>query len=66
MLQVTDMRQTRVYQEGKEEGIEEGKMEGKMEEREAMARRMLKRKRPMAEIAEFTGLTPAEIRKLKN
>ncbi len=57
MLQVTDMRQTRVYQEGKEEG--------KTEEREVIAVKLLKKRLTVTEIAEITGLTPAEIRKLK-
>jgi len=56
MLQVTDFRQTRIYQEGHEEGREE--------EREAVARKMLQKEKPITEIAEFTGLTPAQVRKL--
>ena len=56
MLEVTDIRQTRVYQEALEEGREEG--------REAVARKMLKLDRSIAEIAEMTGLTPTQVRKL--
>ena len=56
MLQVTDVSQTRVFQEANEEG--------RAEERESVARRLLKMERPIAEIAQATGLTPAQIRKL--
>lgn len=56
MLQVTDVSQTRVFQEGREEGVEEGI--------EKVARQLLKMSRPIAEIAQATGLTPAQIRKL--
>ena len=60
MLQVTDFRHTRIYQEGHEVGLEKGREE----EREAVARKMLQRGKPIAEIAEFTGMTPAQVRKL--
>ncbi len=53
-----------MHQEGKE-GKDEGREKDEAEARETIARRMLKGKRPVAEIAEITGLTPAEIRKLK-
>lgn len=53
MLQVTDARQTRVYQEGKEEALE------------AVALRLLEMGHPVAEIAKATTLTPAHIRRLK-
>jgi predicted transposase/invertase (TIGR01784 family) len=52
MLQVTDISQTRVFQEALQEGIEK------------VARRMIEKGRPTAEIAELTGLTPAQVRKL--
>jgi predicted transposase/invertase (TIGR01784 family) len=61
MLQVTDVRQTRVFQEALEEGREEGREEGI----EVVALRLLKMGRPIAEIAQATGLTPAQIRKLR-
>ena len=60
MLQVTDFRQTRIYQEGHEEGLEEGMEKGV----EAVARRMLAKSKPIAEIVEFTGISPAQVRKL--
>jgi predicted transposase YdaD len=56
MLQVTDLRQTRVYQDALEEGIEKGV--------EIVARRMLEAGRPAAEVAQFTGLSVARVRKL--
>jgi predicted transposase/invertase (TIGR01784 family) len=57
MLQVLDVTQTRVFQEGVEQGREEGI--------EIVARRMLEKGRPVAEIADVTGLTPAHVRRLK-
>ena len=60
MLQVTDIRKTRVYQEALEEGIEQGREEG----REAVAQRMIADGRPVAEIVRYTGLTAAQVRKL--
>ncbi len=56
MLQVTDVRQTRVFQEALEEGREVGI--------EAVALRLLKMGRPVAVIVQATELTPAQIRKL--
>ena len=61
MLQVTDIRETRVYQEALEEGREEGREATAL----AVARQLLKFGRPIAEIAEATGLTAAKIRTLK-
>ena len=52
MLQVTDISQTRVFQEALQEGVEK------------VARRMIDKGRPTAEIAELTGLTLAQVRKL--
>jgi predicted transposase/invertase (TIGR01784 family) len=68
MLQVTDVTQTRVYQEGVEQGREEGRQEGLQEGVqvgiETVARRLLESGQPIAEIARATGLTAAQIRKL--
>jgi predicted transposase/invertase (TIGR01784 family) len=61
MLLVESYRQTRVCQEGLEEGIEKGK-EAAAEE---FARRPRSRKFAMSEIAELTGLSPSQIKKLK-
>jgi predicted transposase/invertase (TIGR01784 family) len=61
MLPLTDLRHTRVYQEAKQEG----RQEGREKEREAVARRLLKQKKPLTEIAETSGLTVAQIRKLQ-
>lgn len=52
MLEVTDVRQTRIYQEAKQE------------EREEIALRLVKRGFPVNEIADLTGLTRAQVRKL--
>ena len=51
-------------EEGIEEGRAEGIEEGRTEERIALALNLLKRKRPISEIAEDTGLSTDEIRKL--
>jgi len=61
MLQVSDVRQTRVFQEA----LEEGKGEGKAETIEKLVMALLEIKRPIEEIAQVTGLTAAQIRKLK-
>lgn len=61
MLKVTDARQTRVYQQGREEGIEEG-LEKAAEE---IALRMLGEGQPIAEIARWTKLSAGKIRKMK-
>jgi predicted transposase/invertase (TIGR01784 family) len=61
MLKVSDVRQTRVFQEGVEEGIEKGMEKGI----ETVALNLINLKRPIDEIAEATGLTPEYIRKLK-
>lgn len=60
MLKVTDVRQTRVFQDALEEGREKGIEKGI----ETVALRLLKMGRPVAEIAQATDLTPAQIRKL--
>ena len=69
MLQVTDVRQTRVFQEaleeGMEKGIEKGLEKGMEKGIETVARRLLEMGRPVSEIAEATGLSAAQIRKLK-
>ena len=60
MLEVTDIRQTRVFREI----LEEGREEGREVERTDFARKMLLKNRPIAEIAEMTGLAPSKVRKL--
>ena len=42
-------------------GLAKGHAEGRLEERKEMARRMLAKSKPVAEIAEFTGLAESEI-----
>ena len=65
MLQVSDVRQTRVFQEALEEGIQKGMEKGREEERGAIAAGLLEIGRPIDEIAKVTGLAVAQIRKLK-
>jgi predicted transposase/invertase (TIGR01784 family) len=57
MLKVTDARQTRVYQQGREEGLEEATV--------LIALRLLELGHPIAEIAKATKLSAAKIRKVK-
>lgn len=51
MLQVDDIRQTRVYQEAKEEGREEGREEGQQKERALVIQKMAAKKMTAQEIA---------------
>ena len=51
--------------EGREEGREEGLAEGKAELATEIAQKMLSRKMSIPDIAELTGLDPAEIKKLQ-
>jgi predicted transposase/invertase (TIGR01784 family) len=68
MLQVTDVRQTRVFQEAREEGMQEG-LERGLEKGieqgvESVARRLLDTGHTPAETARLTGLALAQVRKL--
>ena len=81
MLQVSDFRETKVYQEafeegvekgiergierGIEKGLEKGIEKGRDLERELLARRLLDEKFTPKKIAELTGLTLAAIKRLK-
>lgn len=73
MLQVNDVRETRVFQEaleeglekGLEQGLEKGKQLGVLETKEAVARRLLAKNFPLQEVASISGLTAAQIKKLK-
>ena len=52
-------------QEGYQEGLEEGRQEGRQEEKVAVARKLLRRNRPVDEIIEYTGLSCEEIEALR-
>ena len=52
-------------EEGLAEGREEGLAEGKAELAAEIAQKMLSRKMSIPDIAELTGLDPAEIKKLQ-
>ncbi len=52
-------------EEGRREGRKEGREEGKIEEKEASARKMLKKGVSIEDIAEFTGLSPVDIENLQ-
>jgi len=64
MLQVTDVRQTRVFKDAHAEGRGEGREEGRERERVNVARKLLEQGLSVAAIADATGLTQAQIRKL--
>ena len=51
MLQVHDIRQTRVYQEAKEEGLEEGLAKGRQEGLALAIQKMAAKKMPAQDIA---------------
>ncbi len=65
MLQVSDVRETRVFQEALEEGLEKGRKEGVEQGIVQVALRMLQSNRPVVDIVAATGLSAAQIRKLK-
>ena len=73
MIQVSDIRETRVFQEALEEGMEKGRVKG-IEEGiekgiekgiERVAHRLIKLKHSVEQIAKMTGLSEAQVRKLK-
>jgi predicted transposase YdaD len=70
MLHVDDVRNTRVYQEGRAEGVEEGRAEGKAEgraeglEQAASIIRMDARGMSAREIAESLALPLAKVEQL--
>lgn len=65
MLQVTDVRETRVFQEAKQEGLEEGFQTGCEQTAVGIATRLLRLGRPVAEVVEATGLSAVKVRALK-
>ena len=65
MLQVSDVRETRVFQEAREEGLEQGLERGRQEAIEKMVLGMLALDRPVSEIAKVSGWSAVRIRSLK-
>ncbi len=65
MLQITNLRETRVFQEALEEGLEKGREEGLEKGREEIVLRLLAKKFSVAEVAEWTGLPLARVKTLK-
>src|SRR5260370_2799441 len=61
MLQVHDIRETRVYQEAREEGLKEGMEKGKEKQRRAISK-MAARNMSVAEIADILGLDEQVVR----
>ena len=57
----------KALKQGRIEGIEEGRLEGKAENKQEVARTMLADGSiPLDKIAKFSGLTIAEVERLKN
>jgi predicted transposase/invertase (TIGR01784 family) len=73
MFSLSDLRETKVYQEaleegreeGREEGEEKGRKEGKEEKARQIALKMLSDGFPTPEIARFTDLSPDAIEQLQ-
>jgi predicted transposase/invertase (TIGR01784 family) len=73
MLQVNDVRETKVFQEaleegmekGMEKGVKQGKQLGEEQAQETIARRLLARQFALQEIADLTGLSLAHVKKLR-
>ncbi|AOC52005.1 hypothetical protein amyaer_1270 [Microcystis aeruginosa NIES-2481] len=61
MFSLSDLRETKVYQEA----LEEGKEEGKEEKARQIALKMLSAGFSVPEIAQFTDLSPATIEELQ-
>ena len=69
MFGLSELKQTKVYQEAKEEGREEGRVEGRVEgieeEKKKIALNLLRRKTRLEEIAEITELSIEQVRQLQ-
>ncbi|GCA96351.1 DUF2887 domain-containing protein, partial [Microcystis aeruginosa] len=65
MFSLSDLRETKVYQEALEEGKEEGEEKGKEEKARQIALKMLSAGFPIPEIAQFTDLSPDAIEELQ-
>ena len=61
MFSLSDLRETKVYQEA----LEEGEEKGKEEKSRQIALKMLSAGFPIAEIAQFTDLSPDAIEQLQ-
>jgi predicted transposase/invertase (TIGR01784 family) len=56
MLQLHDISESTIFQEGKQEGLLEGKLKGKLEERMTMIARLHAKGRSVEEICDFLGV----------
>jgi len=65
MLNIKDLRETKVYQEALEEGLERGLEKGREREREDIAVRLLAEQFSPAKVAEVTGLPLHRVKALK-
>ena len=68
MLQVSDLRHTKVFQEALNEGLEKGREEGLQQSRElieTVVRRLFEEKYSLKKIAELTGLSVAAVKRMK-
>ena len=65
MFSLSDLRETKVYQEALEEGEEKGLQKGKEEKARQIALKMLSAGFYIPEIARFTDLSPDAIEELQ-
>ncbi|CCH98903.1 conserved hypothetical protein [Microcystis aeruginosa PCC 9717] len=65
MFSLSDLRETKVYQEALEEGEEKGLQKGKEEKARQIALKMLSAGFSIPEIARFTDLSPDAIEELQ-
>ncbi|MCZ8045433.1 MAG: hypothetical protein GPI90_22710 [Microcystis aeruginosa K13-05] len=65
MFSLSDLRETKVYQEALEEGEEKGLQKGKEEKARQIALKMLSAGFSISEIARFTDLSPDAIEELQ-
>jgi len=78
MLGLSELRQTKVYQEAKlegrqeglqevlQEGLQEGRQEGHKQAMEEIARKLIRQGAPLKQITALTGLNRAELQRLSN
>ncbi|WP_047153550.1 hypothetical protein [Aneurinibacillus tyrosinisolvens] len=64
-IKENERRQQQRYEEGIEKGKEEGKEEGRIEEKRAIALKMLADGMPIEQVANYSGLSLKEVKKLK-
>nr|OEJ73979.1 hypothetical protein BH720_16900 [Desertifilum tharense IPPAS B-1220] len=64
MLGITDLTQTRVYQEGKQEGLQEGLQEGQLRAKLEMISRLFSVGMNAEQIVQITGLEMTQVQEI--